>query len=103
MSDINIWFQFKGKNNEKIAASEVRLEIRKIEEKFYGTVVTTETLDRLNGELNNYINKPYGLNIRAEFLNNNVKLYGYDDDSKVVLDPNCNIHHISKTKIKRMF
>ena len=33
----------------------------------------------------------------AEFKNNNVKLFGYDDDSKAVLDPNCNIHHISKT------
>jgi hypothetical protein len=103
MSNIQIWFPIKGAKREKIPAEEIRIEIRKIEEKFYGVPATIEMLDRLNGELNNYINKPYGLNIRAEFFNNNVKLYGYDDDSKVVLDPNCNIHQISKTRVKRLF
>lgn len=100
---IGIHLLLKGAKPEKISADEVRVEIRKIEEQYYGIPVTVETLDRLNGELNNYINKPYGLNIRAEFINNNVKLYGYDDDSKIVLDPNCGIHQISKTRTKRLF
>lgn len=103
MSKVQIWFTIKGAKPEKISADEIRLEIRRIEEQYYGIPVTGETLERLNGDLNNYVNKPYGLNIRAEIFNNNVKLYGYDDDSKVVLDPNCNIHQISKTRVKRLF
>lgn len=100
---LQFWFQLKGAKRENIPADEIRLEIRKIEEKYYGIPVTSETLARLNGELHNYVNKPFGLNIVAEITNNNVKLYGYDDDSKVVLDPNCNIKNISKTRVKRLF
>ena len=100
---IQFWFRLKGAKRENIPADEIRLEIRKIEEKYYGIPVTGETLSRLNGDLNNYVNKPYGLQIIAEINNNNVKLYGYNDDSKAVLDPNCNIHHISKTRVKRLY
>ncbi len=103
MSNIQIWFPIKGAKREKIPAEEIRIEIRKIEEKYYGITATTETLVGINAELDICINKPYGLNIRAEFINNNVKLFGYDDDSKVVLDPNCNIQQISKTRVKRLF
>jgi hypothetical protein len=103
MPNIQIWFPIQGAKRENIPSEEVRMEIRKIEEKYCGLSATIENLSRLNGELDNFVNKPYGLKIKAEIINNNVKLYGYDDDSKVVLDPNCNIHHISKTRVKRLY
>jgi len=94
-------FPIYGAKREKIPISEIRLEIRKIEERFYGNIVTTMCLSSINAVLNQLINIPYGLIIKAKLIGNNVKLIGYNMDSKYVLDPNCGITHISKKRIKR--
>lgn len=101
MNNIGIQVTLNGPKPEKIPISEVRIEIRKIEEQFYGRVATQSELTNLNRSLDQYVNKPYNLIIKAELINNNVKLYGYNDDSKAVLDPNCGIEYISKTRIRR--
>ena len=83
---------------QKISFDEVRTELRKIEEEMFGKLLDQASLNNLNLMLDSRINKPYGLKIRAEFINNNVKLYGYTDESKEVLDPNYKKDYISKTR-----
>ena len=94
-------FPINGLKKEKIPIEEIRMEIRKIEEYFYGTLANLQSVKNLNNILSNNVNKPYGLIIKAELIGKNIKLFGYNDDSKAVLDPNCNIKYISKMRIVR--
>jgi len=95
---MNINIPVHTKQSQKISVEEVRIELRKIDEIMFGELITTQTITKLNIWLNARINIPYGLSIRAEFINNNVKLYGYTDESKEVLDPNYQKEFISKTR-----
>lgn len=97
---MNLNIPIPTKQPQKITVEEVRLELRKIEEVMFGELVTDKTMIKLNTWLDVRINKPYDLKIKAELVNNNVKLFGYDLDSKAVLDPNCKIKFISKTRFK---
>lgn len=98
---MNLNIPIHTKQPQKITVEEVRLELRKIEEVMFGELVTYKTMIKLNTWLDVRINKPYDLKIKAELVNNNnVKLFGYDLDSKAVLDPNCKIKFISKTRFK---
>lgn len=97
---MNLNIPIHTKQPQKITVEEVRLELRKIEEVMFGELVTDKTMIKLNTWLDVRINKPYDLKIKAELVNNNVKLFGYDLDSKAVLDPNCKIKFISKTRFK---
>lgn len=64
----------------------------------FGEQINDKTIIKLNTWLDARINKPYGLVIKAEIANNNVKLYGYTNESKEVLDPNFQKEFISKTR-----
>lgn len=86
---------------EKIPISEVRTEIRKIEEIFYGDAINDTELIHLNRLLDQRINLPFNLSITASLIGNVVRLYGNTTDSKAVLDTNCSIEYISKTRVKR--
>lgn len=85
---------------EKITIDEVRDKLLEIQDSFFGDLITQDSLNELNRIIEEKINKPYDLKIKAELVNNNVKLFGYDLDSKAVLDPNCKIKFISKTRFK---
>lgn len=91
-------FPIYGPKKENIPISEVRLELRKIEEYFFCKILTKSTLTDLNNRLNTFINRPYNLMIKAKIVNNEIKLYGLNNDSKAVLDSNCTIKHISKKR-----
>lgn len=95
---INIPIQTAPK--EKITTEEVRNKLREIQDSMFGTLVRGNAMYALNDAIQQYVNIPYGLNIKAELIGNNVKLFGYDMDSKAVLDPNCGIEFISKTRFK---
>lgn len=95
LSNIGLKFTFKGSKTNKVTTEEVRIKIREITEVFYGDVATTSQLFSLNTALENSINIPYDLKIKAEILGNTIKLFGYTLDSKAVLDPNSGITHIS--------
>lgn len=83
---------------EKITVEEVRLELRKIEDHLFGELVTPNSLINLNVMLNNFINIPYNLQIVAELVGNNVKLFGYNRESKEILDPNFKKDFIEKKR-----
>lgn len=85
---------------EKITIDEVRDKLLEIQDSFFGDLITQDSLNELNRIIEEKINKPYDLKIKAELVNNNVKLFGYNLDSKAVLDPNCKIKFISKTRFK---
>lgn len=85
---------------EKITIEEVRDKLLEIQDSFFGDLIVQDSLNELNRIIEEKINKPYDLKIKAELVNNNVKLFGYDLDSKAVLDPNCKIKFISKTRFK---
>lgn len=85
---------------EKITIDEVRDKLLEIQDSFFGDLIVQDSLNELNRIIEEKINKPYDLKIKAELVNNNVKLFGYDLDSKAVLDPNCKIKFISKTRFK---
>lgn len=85
---------------EKITIEEVRDKLLEIQDSFFGDLITQDSLNELNRIIEEKINKPYDLKIKAELVNNNIKLFGYDLDSKAVLDPNCKIKFISKTRFK---
>lgn len=85
---------------EKITIDEVRDKLLEIQDSFFGDLITQDSLNELNRIIEEKINKPFDLKIKAELVNNNVKLFGYDLDSKAVLDPNCKIKFISKTRFK---
>lgn len=85
---------------EKITIEEVRDKLLEIQDSFFGDLITQDSLNELNRIIEEKINKPYDLKIKAELVNNNVKLFGYNLDSKAVLDPNCKIKFISKTRFK---
>lgn len=85
---------------EKITIEEVRDKLLEIQDSFFGDLITQDSLNELNRIIEEKINKPFDLKIKAELVNNNVKLFGYDLDSKAVLDPNCKIKFISKTRFK---
>ena len=97
---MNLNIPIPTKQPQKITVEEVRLELRKIEEVMFGDLITQDSMNELNRIIEEKINKPYDLKIKAELVNNNVKLFGYDLDSKAVLDPNCKIKFISKTRFK---
>ena len=97
---MNLNIPIPTKQPQKITVEEVRLELRKIEEVMFGDLIVQDSLNELNRIIEEKINKPYDLKIKAELVNNNVKLFGYDLDSKAVLDPNCKIKFISKTRFK---
>lgn len=96
MQPINIVSNTKKFN--QISVEEVRLELRKIEEILFSDILDADSFDRLNRMLVSNINIPFGLDIRAEILNNQLKLYGYTDESKEVLDPNFKKEFISKKR-----
>ena len=98
---MKIIIPIQGLKKEKIPVSEVRIEIRKIEECFFGNIVNDSILNQLNSILEHSINTPFNLKIKAELIASKVKLIGYNKESKAVLDPNCNINYISKTRLKR--
>lgn len=85
---------------EKITIDEVRDKLLEIQDSFFGDLIVQDSLNELNRIIEEKINKPYDLKIKAELVNNNVKLFGYNLDSKAVLDPNCKIKFISKTRFK---
>lgn len=85
---------------EKITIDEVRDKLLEIQDSFFGDLIVQDSLNELNRIIEEKINKPFDLKIKAELVNNNVKLFGYDLDSKAVLDPNCKIKFISKTRFK---
>ena len=85
---------------EKITIDEVRDKLLEIQDSFFGDLIVQDSLNELNRIIEEKINKPYDLKIKAELINNNVKLFGYNLDSKAVLDPNCKIKFISKTRFK---
>lgn len=85
---------------EKITIEEVRDKLLEIQDSFFGDLITQDSLNELNRIIEEKINKPFDLKIKAELVNNNVKLFGYDLDSKAILDPNCKIKFISKTRFK---
>jgi ABC-type proline/glycine betaine transport system substrate-binding protein len=85
---------------EKITIEEVRDKLLEIQDSFFGDLIVQDSMNELNRIIEEKINKPYDLKIKAELVNNNVKLFGYDLDSKAILDPNCNIKFISKTRFK---
>ncbi len=85
---------------EKITIEEVRDKLLEIQDSFFGDLIVQDSLNELNRIIEEKINKPYDLKIKAELVNNNVKLFGYNLDSKTVLDPNCKIKFISKTRFK---
>ena len=85
---------------EKITIEEVRDKLLEIQDSFFGDLIVQDSLNELNSIIEEKINKPYDLKIKAELVNNNVKLFGYNLDSKAVLDPNCKIKFISKTRFK---
>ena len=85
---------------EKITIEEVRDKLLEIQDSFFGDLIVQDSLNELNRIIEEKINKPFDLKIKAELINNNVKLFGYDLDSKAVLDPNCKIKVISKTRFK---
>ncbi len=85
---------------EKITIEEVRDKLLEIQDSFFGDLIVQDSLNELNSIIEEKINKPYDLKIKAELVNNNVKLFGYNLDSKTVLDPNCKIKFISKTRFK---
>ena len=85
---------------EKITIEEVRDKLLEIQDSFFGDLIVQDSLNELNRIIEEKINKPFDLKIKAELINNNVKLFGYDLDSKAVLDPNCKIKFISKTRFK---
>ena len=85
---------------EKITIDEVRDKLLEIQDSFFGDLITQDSLNELNRIIEEKINKPYDLKIKAELVDNNVKLFGYNLDSKVVLDPNCKIKFISKKRFK---
>ena len=85
---------------EKITIEEVRDKLLEIQDSFFGDLIVQDSLNELNRIIEEKINKPYDLKIKAELVNNNVKLFGYDLDSKAVLDPNCKIKFISKKRFK---
>lgn len=85
---------------EKITIEEVRDKLLEIQDSFFGDLIVQDSLNELNRIIEEKINKPYDLKIKAELVNNNVKLFGYNLDSKAVLDPNCKIKFISKTRFK---
>jgi hypothetical protein len=91
-------FQISGVKKNKISTEEVRIEIRKIEESLYGESMDYIKMIKLNDILNHKINIPFNLMIKAELISGSIKLVGYTDDSKAVLDPNCGINHISKIR-----
>ena len=97
---MNLNIPIPTKQPQKITVEEVRLELRKIEEVMFGDLIVQDSLNELNRIIEEKINKPFDLKIKAELINNNVKLFGYDLDSKAVLDPNCKIKVISKTRFK---
>lgn len=97
---MNLNIPIPTKQPQKITVEEVRLELRKIEEVMFGDLIVQDSMNELNRIIEEKINKPYDLKIKAELVNNNVKLFGYDLDSKAVLDPNCKIKFISKTRFK---
>ena len=97
---MNLNIPIPTKQPQKITVEEVRLELRKIEEVMFGDLIVQDSLNELNRIIEEKINKPYDLKIKAELVNNNVKLFGYNLDSKAVLDPNCKIKVISKTRFK---
>ena len=99
LSNIGLKFTFKGHKPHEVTTEEVRIKIREISEGFYGEVATTSQLDSLNNVLENSINIPYDLKIKAEIIGNNVKLFGYTPDSKAVLDPNSGIPYIKTQKM----
>jgi hypothetical protein len=83
---------------EKITVDEVRLELRKIEEEFFGNLARGNMMYALNDALNQRINIPYGLNIKAELIGINVKLFGYTKESKEVLDLDFEKDFIEKVR-----
>ena len=85
---------------EKITIDEVRDKLLEIQDSFFGDLIVQDSLNELNRIIEEKINKPYDLKIKAELVNINVKLFGYNLDSKAVLDPNCKIKFISKTRFK---
>ena len=85
---------------EKITNEEVRDKLLEIQDSFFGDLIVQDSLNELNRIIEEKINKPYDLKIKAELVNNIVKLFGYNLDSKAVLDPNCKIKFISKTRFK---
>lgn len=97
---MNLNIPIPTKQPQKITVEEVRLELRKIEEVMFGDLIIQDSMNELNRIIEEKINKPFDLKIKAELINNNVKLFGYDLDSKAVLDPNCKIKVISKTRFK---
>lgn len=88
----------KTRQLENISVDEVRLELRKIEEIMFGNLLNEDTLTQLNMWLEAKINIPFNLKIIAEISNNNLKLYGYTDESKEILDPNFKKQFISKKR-----
>lgn len=82
-----ITMPIKTQKQQKITLDEVRLKLREIEENVFSDLITPQSIVKLNESLDNIINIPYGLNIKAEFTNNTIKLFGYDSVSKNVLDP----------------
>ena len=85
---------------EKITIEEVRDKLLEIQDSFFSDLIVQDSMNELNRIIEEKINKPYDLKIKAELVHNNVKLFGYDLDSKAVLDPNCKIKFISKTRFK---
>jgi hypothetical protein len=83
---------------QKISVAEVRMELRKIEEVMFGEVITPQSIGKLKAWIESRINIPYNIKIEVQVIHNQIKLYGLDDDAKAVLDPNCKIEYISKTR-----
>lgn len=94
---LHLPFTINLKQPRDITTEEVRGVIREISDRFYGEVLDEYSLNDLNYNLDLYVNRPYNLNIKAEltpYSRSPVTLFGYDDDSKAVLDQNCKVKSI---------
>jgi hypothetical protein len=83
---------FDLKRPKPITTEDVRAVIQEISQQFYGDILDNTTLQRLNDQLEMKVNQVFGLNIKAEKTpssSTKITLFGYDEDSKAVLDPNC--------------
>ena len=57
---------------EKITIEEVRDKLLEIQDSFFGDLIVQDSMNELNRIIEEKINKPYDLKIKAELVNNNV-------------------------------
>jgi len=91
MNGIEIPFMFDTGHKKQYTIEDIRAIIREISDNFYGDILNANTVQRLNATLDRLVNIPCNLSIYAKFTPNSlstVTLFGNDERSKLILDPN---------------